>query len=94
VGPRHALFAAGVEIAELNWLVDAPDPGTELRVQLRYRASDVPATVVSRNGAVELALQEEVAAVTPGQSAVFFQDERVLGGGRIVRAWPATGPER
>lgn len=86
VGTREELFARTVEVGELNWLADAPEAGTPLRVQLRYRAPDVPAVVTSVDRTVALALDEEVAAVTPGQSAVFFQGERVVGGGRIVRS--------
>lgn len=84
VGTREELFARGVEVGELNWLADEPVPGMRLRVQLRYRAQDVAAVVTAAGTTVSLDLEEEVAAVTPGQSAVFFQGERVLGGGRIV----------
>ena len=85
VGTRDELFSREVVVGEVNWLApEAPAPGTRLTVQLRYRAPDVPAVVVSVDGTVTLSLEEEVAAVTPGQSAVFFHGDRVLGGGRIV----------
>ncbi len=93
VGPREELFSDTVQVGELNWLADAPRPGDAVRVQLRYRAPEVPARVASVGEALELELDEEFAAVTPGQSAVVFDGERVLGGGRIVRAGrrhPAT----
>lgn len=86
VGNRSELFAAGVEVAELNWLAEPPGPGAAVRVQLRYRAPGVPAVVVRSGDPVTLELEHAVAAVTPGQSAVFFDGERVLGGGRIRRA--------
>jgi tRNA-specific 2-thiouridylase len=87
VGPRNELFARSVDVAELNWLASPPEVGGTVRVQLRYRAHDVPATVVHLDSqGISLELGTEVAAVTPGQSAVFFDGERVLGGGRITRA--------
>jgi tRNA-specific 2-thiouridylase len=91
IGRREELYSDAVEVGELNWLAaEPPEPGAEVNVQLRYRAPRVAATIV-RNGAVmELELGREVAAVTPGQSAVVLRGERVLGGGRIVRAGRTT----
>lgn len=89
VGTREELSARRVEVGELNWLTEVPKVGSHLRVQLRYRAADVPARVGEAGDRVMLELLEDVAAVTPGQSAVFYDGERVLGGGRIVRAEPA-----
>lgn len=86
VGPREDLFSDTVEVAELNWLEEPPSPGQEVAVQLRYRAPAVSATVVARGDTLFLNLGQAVAAVTPGQSAVVFEGDRVLGGGRIVRA--------
>jgi tRNA-specific 2-thiouridylase len=91
VGPRDQAWSDAVTAAELNWLTDEPRPGREVHVQLRYRAPHVPATVRDCGDALELELAQGVAAVTPGQSAVVFDGERVLGGGRIVRARAASG---
>ncbi len=86
VGTAEEGASQGVEIGEVNWLTTPPPLGSPIRVQLRYRASAVPATVHSTDGPVLLAFDEPQRAVTPGQSAVFFEGERVLGGGRIERA--------
>jgi tRNA-specific 2-thiouridylase len=86
VGRRADLMNDGVDVAELNWLGTPPSPGDEVAVQLRYRSPEVPATVVENREVLTLSLGHGVAAVTPGQSAVIFDGERVLGGGRIVRA--------
>jgi len=90
VGTREELVAHHVEVGELNWLIEVPEAGTHLRVQLRYRAADVPALVLEAGDRVTLELLEDAAAVTPGQSAVFYDGERLLGGGRIVRAESAA----
>ncbi len=86
IGTREECESPGVEIGEINWVGTVPAPESHLRVQIRYRAADVPARVVTVGDSVSLAFDEPQHAVTPGQSAVFFDGERVLGGGRIVRA--------
>ena len=83
VGPRDQLYRTSVSVGELNWLTAPPEEGQQVRVQLRYRAPEVPAIVVTCADALTLELGEGVAAVTPGQSAVLFDGDRVLGGGRI-----------
>ena len=86
VGPREELLQDEVVVSELNWLDGPPGPGDDVRVQLRYRARPVPASVEACGGELRLSLLEPARAVTPGQSAVVFEGERVRGGGRIVRA--------
>ena len=86
VGAAEEGASGGVEIGEVNWLATPPPDDSPVRVQIRYRASAVPATVRSTAGRVIVAFDEPQRAVTPGQSAVFFEDEQVLGGGRIERA--------
>jgi len=85
VGPREALYAPGVAVGAPHWLADPPAPGDEVEVQIRHRAQAVAARVAALDGGrVELRFRDPQPAVTPGQSAVIFQDERVLGGGRIA----------
>ena len=86
VGGRDELFRDEVVASGLNWLGTVPHPGTDVRVQLRYGASAVEATVESLGHELVLHLRDAQAAVTPGQSAVVFDGDCVLGGGRIVRA--------
>ena len=86
VGPAEEGGSRGVEIGEVNWLTTPPQEHSAIHVQIRYRAAAVEATVRSTDGTVTLAFDEPQRAVTPGQSAVFFSGERVLGGGRIERA--------
>lgn len=84
VGPREELFGAVVSVQELNWLTTPPSQNDEVRVQLRYRAPAIPATVLEVGSELTLALGKAQPAITPGQSAVVFDRSRVLGGGRIV----------
>lgn len=87
IGPREQLLGRGLVVREVNWLVAARDVGSQLEVQIRHRAAPAPATIIrGTSDEVELALDEPVAAITPGQSAVFYDGDRVLGGGVIERA--------
>lgn len=91
VGTRDELFSDQVRIAEVNWLTAPPRHGTTVRVQLRYRAPAVDAIVQDLGEDLLLSLAVPQAAVTPGQSAVIFDDERVLGGGRIQHVAARVG---
>jgi tRNA-uridine 2-sulfurtransferase len=87
IGPREALLGRGVIAREINWLVDPVPVGTQVQVQVRHRAAPAPAEIVRRgDGEIELALDEPVAAIAPGQSLVLYDGERVLGGGFIESA--------
>jgi tRNA-specific 2-thiouridylase len=85
VGTLDELNRRDVRIGEMNWLADAPRAGDAVHVQIRHRAKAVPASVASvENGVVSLELEQAQRAVTPGQSAVIFSGDVVLGGGRIA----------
>jgi len=86
IGPREELLGRGVVAREVNWLVDAPALGTEVSVQIRHRSRPAAGVLVRRDGdEVELALDEPVSAISPGQSMVLYDGDRVLGGGVIER---------
>ena len=85
VGTADELMRGDVIVGELNWLAAPPAPGAAVRVQMRHRAPAVPARVQAvEDGVVRLALDTPQRAVTPGQSAVMFSGDVVLGGGRIA----------
>ena len=92
VGPRDLLRAGDVSVGELNWLAPPPPPGSRMDIQIRYRSPALPCSVEAHGAdGLTLALRKPAAAVTPGQSCVFFSGEEVLGGGRIRRMSGATG---
>ena len=87
IGPREELLGHGLVARGLNWLADPPHAGARLRVQVRHRAPAARAEVLCLDGdEIELALDDAVSAITPGQSAVFYDGDRVLGGGLIESA--------
>lgn len=87
IGPRDELLGRGVVAREVNWLVDSMAVGDRVTVRIRHRAARTTAEIVRLvDDEIEVALDEPVAAITPGQSLVLYDGERVLGGGFIDRA--------
>ncbi len=75
----------------VNWLTDAARVGDTVGVRVRHRAPIVAGEIVRLDGTeVEIALQSAVAAITPGQSAVMYSGDVVLGGGFIARTVSAA----
>ncbi|HJQ19387.1 MAG TPA: tRNA 2-thiouridine(34) synthase MnmA [Gemmatimonadaceae bacterium] len=96
IGPREELLGRGVIAREVNWLLSGDRrraAGDGVSVQVRHRAPPVSATIIRDDAEeIELALDEPVAAITPGQSLVLYDGDRVLGGGIIERAAPGARP--
>ncbi len=91
VGPRGDLATEACVVTGLNWLSAAPEGRTVL-VQLRHHHDPEPARLQRRpDGDVSVRFLRPSEAVTPGQYAVFYDGDRVLGGGRIRRR-PAAEP--
>jgi tRNA-specific 2-thiouridylase len=87
VGTRDELLGNGLIAREFNWLVDPVPVGARVSVRVRHRAPLAPAEVVRISGdELEIALDEPVSAITPGQSVVLYGGARVLGGGFIESA--------
>ena len=92
IGPREELLGRGIIAREMNWLVaEAPEVGDAVEVQVRHHAAAARAEIVRVEGdEIELALDEPVSAITPGQSLVLYSGERVLGGG-VIEAGSVAG---
>jgi tRNA-specific 2-thiouridylase len=87
IGTRDELLGRGVVAKEVNWLADEPAIGSMVHVRVRHRAPLARGELIrSEGGEIEIALDEPVAAITPGQSIVLYEGDRVLGGGFIESA--------
>jgi tRNA-uridine 2-sulfurtransferase len=85
VGTDEELRRSDVAVGELNWLAPAPGPGETVQLQIRHRATAEDALVVSaESDSLQLEFRRPQRAIAPGQSAVIFRGEVVLGGGRIA----------
>lgn len=87
VGPKRELGCRGLVAREVNW-IEPPD-AAEIRaeVQIRYRSPAVPCAIRRIGGdRCEVNFDRAALSVTPGQAAVFYRGDRVLGGGWIDRA--------
>ena len=88
---EQRLAAPGLVVADLHWLSDpGAATGPDTTVQIRYRHRAVPARIELEDGdRARVHFDRPQRAVTPGQAAVFYNGERVLGGGWIERSLPA-----
>jgi tRNA-specific 2-thiouridylase len=90
IGPRTVATGV-VRLREVNWLA-SPSAGS-IRCEVKLRARDVPrpAVVEAVDGGAMVWL-DEPALPAPGQACVFYDRERVLGGGFITRLEPLAQP--
>nr|WP_328805232.1 tRNA 2-thiouridine(34) synthase MnmA [Spirabiliibacterium pneumoniae] len=79
------LFSKGLIAQQLDWVDrQALDGEITCTVKTRYRQQDIPCRVIPRGeDCIEVRFEKPQSAVTPGQSAVFYQGEVCLGGGII-----------
>jgi tRNA-specific 2-thiouridylase len=73
-------------VENLNWFIPAPDKPLECTVKIRYQTRDIPCVLAPEKPQQVLVKLEQPELVTPGQSAVFYRDELVIGGGIIKKA--------
>ena len=84
VGPRSA-GSDSVRLREVNWLIDPPSAPLRCTVKLRAREMPQPAAVIATEAGAAVRL-DKPALAAPGQGCVFYDENRVLGGGFIERS--------
>ena len=85
VGPAEDLLRTEFEVANCSWLAfDELIAPIEVTAKIRYNHKGCPAIVERQcDKRVSVRLSEPQRAVTPGQAAVFYRDDLVVGGGWI-----------
>ena len=89
VGSREELLSHGLIADQVNWLTDPPRIGTTCPAAIKIRYTHTPVAGSIRrlpSGEVEAVFEQAQPAVTPGQAAVFYNNDIVLGGGWIQAA--------
>ena len=84
VGKKEELACNSVVLDNLNMFNEEIE--FETTVKLRYRTKAVPCRVKIENNRAYVALQESVFGVATGQAAVFYDDDKLIGGGWIAEA--------
>jgi len=85
VGEQSHVLAPGLVAEELSWIIEPTTANFETTCKIRYRHQPVPCRVeLLAEGHCRVLFHEPQKSVTPGQFVVFYQDDQVLGGGRIV----------
>jgi len=80
------LWKKSLQLTSVHWIDKLPAKTDKLTVRTRYRAPlvEVSAHKQLKNTDWSIQLSEEIRAATPGQSAVIYRGEQVLGGGLVV----------
>ena len=87
LGSEQELYRRDAVAEDFHWIAgEAPAAPLRCRVKLRYRQREQPAEVtpLDRNS-VYIRFDEPQRAITPGQAAVLYDGDTVLGGGSIMR---------
>ena len=79
------LWNQELTLSDLHWINEAPKTNGGYMIRTRYRADLVEVKSIKKDGDnYIIELKDEVRAITPGQSAVIYENDRVVGGGIVI----------
>lgn len=86
LGPYEELFRKEIRVGEFHWISgEAPAGPVPCKVKIRYRQPEQPALIYPEvDGGARIVFSEPQRAATPGQAAVAYDGDTVLGGGFIT----------
>ena len=87
IGENGSQYSAGLVADNVNWIAfEKPEEPIRADVKIRFRAKEQPATVTPNpDGTATVIFDEPQRSITPGQGAVFYDGDILLGGGRIIK---------
>ena len=86
VGEEQELYSKEILVTDINLLLmDEIKEWLEVEVKTRYSAKSAKAKIIQEQNNIKVIFDKPQRAVTPGQSAVFYIGDIVLGGGKIVK---------
>lgn len=81
---KKDMHVSACDVSDINWIIPCPKDPIPIKVRLRYRHRAVAATLRPLNSqSAHIRFDTPQEAVTPGQGAVFYQEDEVLGAGWI-----------
>ncbi len=78
------LWSNTTELTDIHWINEEPESDKDVLVRTRHRAKKESAKLIRDNNNWRIEFKNKIRALTPGQSAVIYDDEIVLGGGVVV----------
>ncbi|MBC3785956.1 tRNA 2-thiouridine(34) synthase MnmA [Spirosoma utsteinense] len=88
LGVDKDLFRDGMIVSKLNLQKYSSIVGPmETVTKVRYKDAGTPATISEKDGIIEVLFHEGVSAIAPGQAAVFYEGDDVIGGGWIMKSF-------
>lgn len=84
LGEERDLYRSELEVGEVTWIKEPSSKIQRLRTKVRYKTPESDSSVELLNtGNVRVTFDKPVKSVTPGQAAVFYREDEVIGGGWI-----------
>ena len=84
VGAKNDLAVSEFRVVDINWIGEEPRCAIDVSTRVRYRSREADSTILPQSGnSAIVRFKEPQTAVTPGQGAVFYRGEEILGGGWI-----------
>ncbi|MEO6730021.1 MAG: tRNA 2-thiouridine(34) synthase MnmA [Ferruginibacter sp.] len=86
LGEEEDLKGSEMNVAKLNWIkYDGITEGMELNTKIRYKDKGAVSNLYTYENGIKVRFYEDVKGIAPGQSAVFYEGDDVVGGGIIQR---------
>ena len=89
IGPVEDLNRTGMYVGQLNLqkYAEIPTKGLETITKVRYKDAGTEAFIQQIDGKIKVEFHEDVSGIAPGQAAVFYEGDDVVGGGWILKSF-------